>query len=167
MVTATAGALLVGVVSAGSALLGATVSSSTAQNIAQEQSQSVLEQKAREQREVTYREYLDAANGYRIAAADLFAKTAPQDIEAAITSFMTTRARFQKQTNEVYVYGSDQAWRAHETVAETLPPALSDSPLDFNVSELSDEATFVAAYRGFLAVRCQEVAARARSGCAD
>jgi hypothetical protein len=164
--TATAGALLVGVISAGSALLGATVSSSTAQNIAQEQLQSAAEQKAREQREVTYREYLDAANGYRIAAADLFAKTAPEDVETAITSFMTTRARFQRQANEVYVYGSDEAWKAHETVAKTLPPALSDSPLNFNVSEVSDQATFTAAYTGFLAVRCQEVAAKARSGCA-
>lgn len=164
--TAGVGALLAGVIGAGSAIIGATVSSNASLTIAQEQLQSAAEQKARDQREVTYREYLDAANGYRIAAADLFAKTAPEDVKGAFTSFMTTRAKFQKQANEVYVYGSDEAWKAHETLAKTLPPALSDSPLKFNVSDVSDQATFTAAYKGFLAVRCQEVAAKARSGCA-
>lgn len=58
---------------------------------------------------------------------------------------MTPRARFQEQTNEIYVYGSDDAWKAHQDVAKTLPPALSDSPLKFSALEVSDQATFTAA----------------------
>ena len=165
VITGAVGALLAGAIGAGSAVLGATVSSNASLKIAQEQLQSSADQKARDQREVTYREYLDAANGYRTAATDLFANTAPPSVNQAVTSFMAARAKFQKQTNEVYVYGSDEAWKAHQTLANTLPPALSDSALNFTVSDVSDQATFTAAYKGFLAVRCQEVAAQARSGC--
>lgn len=165
VITGAVGALLAGAIGAGSAVIGATVSSNASLKIAQEQLQSTADQKARDQREVTYREYLDAANGYRTAATNLFANTAPSNVNEAATSFMAARAKFQKQTNEVYVYGSDEAWKAHQTLASTLPPALSDSTMKFTASAVSDQATFTAAYRGFLAVRCQEVAAQARSGC--
>lgn len=166
VVISTVGVLLAGAIGAGSAIIGANVSSDASLKIAQAQLQSVAEQQARDQREVTYREYLDAANGYRLAATTLFARKAPEHVNEAATSFMAARAKFQKQANEVYVYGTDEAWKAHETLANTLPPALSDSVLNFNVSDVSDQATFTAAYKGFLAVRCKEVAAQARSGCA-
>ncbi|MFK0002671.1 hypothetical protein [Paenarthrobacter sp. NPDC090522] len=145
--------------------MGATVSSNTSLDIARQQQSKADDQKAREQKETTYREYLDAAVGYRAAASDLFARTAPSDVSGAFSAFMTARSRFQKQANEVYVYGSDDAWKAHVDVAGTLPPALSDAPLNFKASDLSNETAFTAAYQEFLAVRCREVAAKARTGC--
>lgn len=167
VITGAVGALLAGAIGAGSAVIGATVSSDASLKIAQEQLQSAAQQKAREQREVTYREYLDAANEYHIVATNLYAKPAPNDVNAALTVFMSTRSKFQKHVNEVYVYGSDDAWAAHQTIAKALPPALGGpTGKHFNASQVSDEATFSAAYNGFLSVRCREVAAQARSGCA-
>lgn len=167
VITGAVGALLAGAIGAGSAVIGATVSSDSSLKIAQEQMQSAAQQKARDQREVTYREYLDAANGYHIAATNLFAKQAPDDVDAALKDFMLNRSNFQKHVNEVYVYGSDDAWVAHQAIAKTLPPALGGLVgKQFGPSQVSDEAIFSAAYNGFLSVRCREVAAQARSGCA-
>lgn len=160
------GVLLAGILGAGSALWGAHVSSESSYRIAKEQLQHAADQKAKDQKEGTYRAYLEAANAYRNAAVDMFGGTAPTDVKAAWSSFMTARAKFQEQTNEIYVYGSDDAWNAHQRIARTLPPALGDSPLKFAASEVSNQATFTAAYNAFLRVRCEEVPAQTRSGCA-
>ncbi|MDJ0458596.1 hypothetical protein PUN71_015435 [Arthrobacter sp. NQ7] len=158
-------ALAAGFIGASAGLLGAKLQADASEGVAQRQLQEAAQKQAREQRDVTYREYLDAANGYHVAATTLFARTAPQDVNAALTSFMTARSKFQTETNEVYVYGTDEAWRAHQRLASTLPPSLGDSSQKFSASDVSDEATFAAAYNGFLAVRCREVAAQSRPGC--
>lgn len=158
-------ALLAGFLGAIAGLGGAFMQANTSQQVAQAQLQDAAQKQARDQRDGTYREYLDAASSYRDAATTLFARTAPADVNGAATSFMTARTKFQKQANELFVYGSDDAWRAHQDIAATLPPALSDSALSFKANEVSDQATFVAAYNRFLAVRCREVAAQSRPGC--
>ncbi|MFF2842522.1 hypothetical protein [Paenarthrobacter sp. NPDC057981] len=165
--TGVLGVLLAGVLGAGSAVWGAQVSSEASYRIANAQLQVAAEQKAKDQKESTYRSYLDAANSYRNAAVDLFGGTAPADAKTAWSSFMTARAKFQEQTNEIYVYGSNDAWEAHLKVAKTLPPALGDASLSFSATDVSSQPAFTAAYRGFLEVRCREVPAQVRSGCAS
>lgn len=165
MLTQSIVALAAGFLGASAGLGGAWLQANASQNVVQAQLQDAAQKQARDQKDGTYREYLNAASSYRNAATTLFARTAPADVNGAVTSFLAARTKFQTQTNEIYVYGSDAAWRAHQDIAATLPPALTDSALNFSVSDVSDEATFTAAYKEFLAVRCREVAAQSRPGC--
>lgn len=71
---------------ADSAVWGAHVSSESSYRIAKEQLQDAANQKAKDQKESTYRTYLDAANAYRNVAVDLFGDTAPADVKAAWSS---------------------------------------------------------------------------------
>jgi len=157
--------LAIALISAGSAFGGSWLSSETSLKVANAQMEHASLQKAKEQRDSTYRAYLDAANEYRNAAVYMFGPTAPADPKAAFSRFMTARHDYQTQVNEVSVYGSREAWIAHKAVAATLPHSLGSSDLSFKATDVGDAKDFTSAYQEFLSVRCSEVTAVASGDC--
>ncbi|BCW58515.1 hypothetical protein [Arthrobacter sp. StoSoilB20] len=161
----------VGLLTITAGVYGSNTAAETSVKTTRMQIDAEAQQKQREQREHSYRAYLDSANEYWLAARAIFGKPAPetsQEIQAAFTKFVTARSKFQGQVNEISVYGSDEAWSAHQKVAATLPKSLGlPEGKNFSAEEVADEATFTTAYTNFLAVRCREVVQPSRSGCAD
>jgi hypothetical protein len=164
----------VGLLTIAAGVYGSNVAAETSLRTTRMQIDAEAQQKQREQREqreLSYRAYLDSANEYWQAARAIFGRPAPetpQEIQAALTKFVTARSKFQGQVNEISVYGSDEAWSAHQKVAATLPKSLGlPEGKNFSAEEVADEATFTTAYTNFLAVRCREVVQPSRRGCAD
>lgn len=122
-----------------------------------------------------YAGYLDAADGYYTAAADLdraFAKLiATKDGSASdrsvgelsVAAFEKARHDYQGAINDVYVYGSDAAWEANRKVANVLPLALGNVPRRDIPSP--DAEAFREAYSDFLEVFCREATAEPRQSC--
>jgi hypothetical protein len=122
-----------------------------------------------------YLAYLDAANTYALASQKLSddtkrigkGTTAQENYDNDYGPWQTARSSYQGEVNQVYVYGSDAAWAAHQKVAATLPLALGPD----NVGEFTQALygvkwqQFNAAYDNFLSVFCKEVPAEPRSGC--
>lgn len=161
------GVALGGLLSVASSFIAADMTSTAQLHAAQAQLTQEKELKTQEQRDTTYQAYLSAAGDYRAASTALFGRRAPKNVNEAVSSFAKARSKYQAQINEVYVYGSDEALRAHEKIARTMPPSLGDGDLNVKASDLSDEKTYMEAYNGFLKVRCKEVAATTRPGCAS
>jgi hypothetical protein len=162
--------LTIGLLTVGAGIYGSNVAAETSVTTTRMQIDAEAQQKQREQRESSYRAYLDSANQYWQSSRAIFGSPAPegtQEIQAAYSAFVSARARFQAQINEISVYGSDEAWSAHEKIAASLPKALGlTEGKSFSAKEVADEATFTEAYTNFLAVRCREVVQPARNGCA-
>lgn len=161
------GIVVGGVLGFAGSTMAANISADAQVRVAKEQLDHAASLKTKEQRDETYRAYLSAVEEYRYATEAMFGKPAPTDVKAAYSRFITARSNFQGQINEVYVYGSDEALRAHLKIAKTLPRSLGQSDLSFKATDLSDEKTFIEAYNAFLKVRCLEVTATQRQGCAD
>ncbi|WP_328988404.1 hypothetical protein OG394_19505 [Kribbella sp. NBC_01245] len=153
-------------ISAGSALIGALVGALVSILAVTLQLDADRDQEARERRAVAYADFLEAANTYRneaVHAKERIAASRQIKLtlnEPALRTYLTSRAHYQASLVQVFVYGSDEAWRRAVLVGQTLPPATGviESP---NV----DPAAFSQAYQGFLLVFCAEALATPRSTC--
>ena len=161
----------IGVVAAGVTLLaamwGASIGADGALQAAAVQNQAEDVRRSQDRRDVAYKDYLNAANKYFYAWDSLAStpKPIPVDTVAAkMVELLDARHEYQGQINEVFVYGSDEAWSAHQNVARTLPPSTPGSDIpDFTGQP--NNAAFGAAFNAFLDVRCREVTALSRSSC--
>jgi hypothetical protein len=127
-------------------------------------------QQAREKRAEVYFDYLKSADAYETDTANLLSSYAAghknknfQLPANLIQKFDDDRSAYQNQVNDLYVFGSDQAWIAHQRLAATLPTSLSVevAPLTIHYDPLA----FNNAYDGFLSVTCLEVSPEPRAGC--
>lgn len=167
---------LVGVLAAGSAILSgilsanATVEAATARE--QIATQNARDDARREQSLKVYSAYLDAANDYALRNGEMttelerirpFPENERVPNPQIFGTWMTARANYQGATNNVFVYGSDEAWQIHGMVAGSLPPAIG-SNIQFGPT---DEANFRSAYQAFLSMMCREGNASPRPGCGN
>lgn len=88
---------------------------------------------ARAKRETVYRTYLDAANGYAVAANHLLDRCSPPPyvpleslapICPTYGEFNSARAAYQGALNDIYIFGTAEAVRAARTLSVALPPGL-------------------------------------------
>lgn len=131
------------------------------------QNQAEDVRRSQDQRDVAYKEYLNAANRYFYAWNSLATAKKPVLVDSAaeyVVEFMSARTAYQSQVNEVFVYGSDDAWSAHQDMARTLPRSVAGSQLP-DPATVPDTKAFGAAFSAFLDVRCREVTALSRSSC--
>ncbi|MGY0389166.1 hypothetical protein ACWZJV_19545 [Nocardioides sp. WG-D5] len=163
--------LRIAVVAAVSALAGAAVGAGASIWIAHAQIDEQRATEARERKAQVYSDYLNAANNFSVAAGRLTEelKTSTQAERDKLTpntpiikNYYDARSNYQDQVNRVYVYGSDEAWKRHRTMAGVLPPSLQSYDI-----EKVDSTKFLAAYQGFQEILCEEVPAQPRDGCKD
>jgi hypothetical protein len=118
---------------------------------------------ARKKRATVYAEYLDDANAYSVSVNaiidDALSKSAKVPADD-VNKWMTARNKYQGGINQLYIYGSDAAWKAHELLASTMPSSLGK----LTIAPI-DQSKFLAAYRGFQQVMCREVPAEPRDDC--
>jgi hypothetical protein len=127
--------------------------------------EAALDTESRTKRAEVYAAYLAAANDYELKNAKLI-----QDLERirpstdaskldqnVLGDWLTARAKYQGAVNQVYVYGSDDAYALSAALAATLPPSVG-STITFKPV---DEAAFNRAYLAFQArMRCEVPAMR-------
>lgn len=122
-----------------------------------------------------YASYLDASDSYynaTTALVEAFDAQVPAaggssvttNVQLPTAAFEKARHDYQGAINDVYVYGSQAAWKANLDVTRVLPLALGNVP-NRNIPRPDAEA-FRAAYVGFLDVFCREAVAEPRKGCA-
>lgn len=160
-------AIAAAVLSAVIGFFGASVGATTSLQVAEMQNEAEDLRRSQDQRDVVYKEYLNAANNYFHAWNALASAPEPvptDTLMALVPRFMTARTEYQAQTNEIYVYGSDTAWSAHREIARTVPTSAAGALLP-DLSEITDTKAFSAAYKEFLKIRCREVTALTRSSC--
>lgn len=119
-------------------------------------------------RDVAYKDYLNAANRYFYAWNSLASAPKPVPVDTVATKMvelLNARYEYQGQVNEVFVYGSQEAWTAHEGVARTLPPSVAGSTLPDFTTAKPDPAAFGTAFDALLEVRCKEVTAALKKSC--
>lgn len=121
--------------------------------------------RSQDKRDVAYKAYLEAANQYFYAWDGFVSAEIPTAQAEAANRFQSARFEFRGQTNEVWVHGSDEAVRAINLVAQTMPNSLPSSDLP-HLDVLPDPVAFRDAYNDFLRIRCEEVAPVSRKGCA-
>ncbi|MEU4390163.1 hypothetical protein [Kribbella sp. NPDC023855] len=85
-------------------------------------------------------------------------------------AFLDSRVAYQAQIDQLTVYGSEEAMKAHQVLAAMLPPTLGPAPSQIELGTLSlpgatDPKKFAAAYGAFQKVFCREAAAQPRSSC--
>jgi hypothetical protein len=130
----------------------------------------------RSKRADVYLAYLDAANKYALASQALandVALIAKQDLSGNVGlandfgPWKTARSNYQGEVNQVYVYGSDNAWQTLQAVAATLPAAVGPDDLSTFEQAINNYKwpAFNKAYGDFLAVFCREVPASPRGNC--
>lgn len=133
--------------------------------------QGAGEQRAKETREKVsqvYADYLKAATTYRdrtFAAADAIAsqQAAHKPYRAnstALSEFNDARRAYQDRINQIAIYGSPEAWKAHELIASAMPPALGVVYV-----KRPSLGAFSKGYREFVAVFCKEAGATPKQGC--
>lgn len=126
-----------------------------------------VEAEKRVQVGTVYAAYLDAANSYNNAALDQARAQAAlpaSRVQPQSAAFEHARHEFQGAINEVYVYGSEDAWEANLKVVKVLPVALGNLP-DRKIFG-PDPVKFQTAYNQFLNVFCREAVAEPRKDCA-
>lgn len=171
--------LVVGVVAAAAAIVGGRIAADGALDaaVAQHREEAIAAQKleVRVKRADVYAEYLASANSYFLATAEYYRYLASfnkgpiakgrsfkvrfdqngVDLQAR---WLKQRARFQGSVNDVYVYGSDDAWRAQKTISEVLPPSVGAEVKTFEFSVRRDVGVdFDRGYHRFLRLVCIEV----------
>ncbi|MFC0623712.1 hypothetical protein [Kribbella deserti] len=156
-------------IGAGSALLGALVGALVSIQITGMQLEADRAQEAREKRAVVYADFLDAANSYQLEAgytakglagvSEADRRKLPSDAPV-LRNYLKARVRYQNAVIQVYVYGSEDAWRAAQQVGQTLPRATGG----LEVPKM-DVATFTRAYQNFLRIFCAEAPATPRPTC--
>lgn len=114
-----------------------------------------------------YAAYLDAADRYNNAALDYArAQTAlpAGQAQAPSPAFENARHEYQGAINDVYVYGSKDAWAANLKVGKVLPEAIGNLP-DRKIYA-PNPVEFHRAYNQFLNVFCREAVSEPRKDCA-
>ncbi|UKA55161.1 hypothetical protein LFT45_04285 [Arthrobacter sp. FW305-BF8] len=179
-VTAISTVLVAGLTFA-SGYVGAQVGADTALQVSRNETEAENLRRSQEKRQTVYQGYLDAANEFSGATHglsrvynDSVKKLADGTIKAnqnmphlvdAQNRFNTARSAYQDAINDVYIFGSDEAWKAHKELAALLPDSLHSTEVSFPPPAVPDSEAFIGAYRGFNEVVCVEVAPVPRSGC--
>ncbi|MEV0843625.1 hypothetical protein AB0I55_29280 [Actinocatenispora sera] len=128
----------------------------------------------REHRATVYKAFIDDANTYQLASDDVtnwldvhkttFKKGATTNLPASfnkiVSHWLSTRHDFQGSVNDVYVYGSPEAWSAASLLAGTMPPATGKI-----VIRAVTYPAYNDRYNDFLTVMCQELPAQPRGSC--
>jgi hypothetical protein len=181
--------IFVAIVTAAAAIGGSFVGATKANDgNAAIQQQAIAEQRAKDDRDKKadiYLHYLENANTYANSVEDAYTciynyaiapepkGSAPQSCIDAINRLQTPRFDYQGSINELYIYGSDEANRAHRAVSATLPasvgyltvPGTGLPPLNEVFGQKFDRVAFGRAYSNFLKIVCMEVPARPRPNC--
>lgn len=150
------------------AMWGASIGADGALKATAMQNQAEDVRRSQDRRDVAYKDYLNAANRYFYAWDSLTSAPKPVPVDTVATKMaelLSARHEYQGQVNEVFVYGSDEAWAAHQNVSRTLPRAVAGSDIPDFTAGHPNNAAFGAAFNAFLDVRCREVTALSRSSC--
>lgn len=179
-VTAISTVLVAGLTLA-SGYIGAQVGANTALQVSRDETEAENLRRSQEKRQTVYQGYLEAANDFSAAThslsrvySDSVTKLAGGTIKAnenmphlvqAQNTFNNARSAYQDAINDVYIFGSDEAWKAHKEMASVLPDSLYSTEVSFPPPTAPDSDSFISAYQGFNEVVCVEVAPVPRSGC--
>lgn len=159
-VSAVGGSALMAAVSLASGLFGGWAGSALTVNASEKAEKRV-------QVGTVYAAYLDAANSYNNAALDYARAQDAQpanQVQPPSPAFEHARYEYQGAINDVYVYGSEDAWKANLRFTKVLPVALGNFP-DRKIYA-PNPTEFHMAYNQFLNVFCREAVAEPRKGCA-
>ncbi|WP_150109941.1 hypothetical protein [Crystallibacter crystallopoietes] len=167
-------ALLVAALAFAGGLVGGFQAGSATTEAAEIETRAVQENEHREKRRQVYADYLSSANSYNSATGAFFralgripsdaeTEAAIAQIEDEVGAFEQARHDYQGKINDLYVYGSDEAWIAHTGLASTLPEALGNVPN--RQIDAVDEQAFGEAYQAFMGVFCREAVPEPRDGC--
>jgi hypothetical protein len=164
------------VVTAGIALAGALVGAFAGQagvrqtlNAAAEQQERQFEEarltEASKERADVYAQLLAAANTFAVqASAASTAAESSGTVESDVALlYQTARSAFQIALNDVYIYGSDDGYRAAVDLASTLPPSLGRLDGSFTISGVDDD--FAERYQAVLRISCRELPSTPRGNC--
>lgn len=170
--------ILAAIIAALAGFYGARMGAHAAVSSQELQIRASESERVQEQRANVYSRYLDAAQAFFWASVAVrsdidqgsIAKrhgtfAASRGLVRDMEEFVTKRNEFQGAINDVYVYGSDAAWLAHQRLAATLPPSLGTRSLHIPSAAELDQDRFAGAYSSFLAVLCQEAVPTPRQGC--
>jgi hypothetical protein len=118
----------------------------------------------RSRRADAYPRLLDAAT--RMARTQLIvfrrgSRCRPNPCLSEVRRLEPSSESYARAANEVFVYGSDEAFNAERRIAQQLWPAADVS------TQGLDQAAFDRAYVAFQRVMCRELSADPRPGCAD
>lgn len=83
---------------------------------------------------------------------------------AIVAALLSGVIGFTGATDEVHVHGSDEARKANQRLAATVPPSFGKSPVPTG-GPGPDHAAFSAAFKVFLNIRCREVNPDSSEAC--
>jgi hypothetical protein len=163
--------IIVATIGVVAALAGAATGGATSYLVQRNQFTEDKASEARVKRAGVYAAYLRAANDGASEADGAYDRLAAQCRGPSRCSGVTlargrelakARVAYQGALNDVYVYGTDEAWRLTKRLSATMPPTLGFQTLQI---KRVNRAAFASAYSAFLARICDEVPARPRPGC--
>ncbi|WP_328647145.1 hypothetical protein OHS58_03795 [Amycolatopsis sp. NBC_00348] len=167
--------LIAAALTGGVALWGSYIGASGAREAALEQQKlsisASIDAEIRAKRSEIYTEYLKTADNYSIKngvyLAHVKARAAAgirgaesTDMPGPLKDWVDSRSAYQDSVNLVSIYGSKAAWEAHKVMASVLPASVER----VEIVDV-DSAKFIAAYRNFLRVACQELNPKDNKGC--
>lgn len=161
--------ITVSIVTATAGIAGSWIAANGAYDAAlaeqKESRRTALEKEARDKRAEVYMKYLEAANEYQLKNEKMMlslekmrSSSKPNELDMeAYNVWLTARADYQGAVNEVYIYGSDEAWNSTRKISESLPRSIG-SKIEF---ESTNYETFREGYIRFLErIRCEVPPAR-------
>lgn len=169
--------VVIGILTVGAGYFGARAGADANLTGTREQVVAQDQKEIRVKRGEVYANFLEVANAYSVESYN-FIRDREIDLKdngrldakgpelgRAVGTYQHARYEFQGAINDVYVYGSDEAWTASKAVSAALPPSLGtvDSSVQIQAPKYS---VFTAAYQKFINVMCGEVVPVPRSGCA-
>jgi hypothetical protein len=148
------------------ALLGALIGAFASFGGAYYSSQQDIHKNERDKRAQVYFSYLEAANTYAQVNDRLHeAMAAGQATDDVFQRWRQAAADYRRASNDVSVYGSDDAWNKHLKVAAALPKPRWWEVLPPGPIGGTNRNLFRNAYNDFLAVMCREIPLSPRRGC--
>lgn len=174
-------ALLVASITAVATLLGATVGAQGAYQAGLSQQNAAAKTErddvARSKRAEIYAAFLKAADEMYTLNNEFYTFNYLQEIKEIakgsrfpkLDTWNAANINFQVQANQIYVYGTDQAWEAALEIINILPPTVTGDlrligppkPKEINGGD------FASAYSELLGTMCREASAQPRKGCYD
>lgn len=124
-----------------------------------------------------YSTYLEAANAYYAASGSFVGavdhssgdenEIAQEElqIESAFAVMQQTRNDYLAAANDVYAFGSEDAWVAHQQVFAVLLPHDPRTVQRRGPVHVAEPIEFFSAQNAFLRVFCQEAVAQPRTDC--
>ncbi|KRF04695.1 hypothetical protein ASH00_13895 [Arthrobacter sp. Soil782] len=131
------------------------------------------EAERRQQVSEHYSTYLEAANAYFVASQFFVGSLETMQVQdeseqirrmqPAAQAVEQARIDYHAAANNVYAFGSEEAWLAHEQVLATLPekPEYAQA----RTIDPGEPDEFLGAHNIFLAVFCKEAVATPRTNC--